>query len=96
MKTEVWTLCPSLELGTKHPWKELQRQSLELRNTEYYKGILFSLIHLFLFPLHYSHRPLPPFFPVLPLQNPPHYWGSPLGYHPILRYLIPAGDYLSL
>jgi hypothetical protein len=30
MKTEVWTLCPSLELGTKHPWKELQRQSLEL------------------------------------------------------------------
>jgi hypothetical protein len=31
MKTEVWTLCPSLEVGTKHPWKELQRQSLELR-----------------------------------------------------------------
>ena len=31
MKTEVWTLCPSLKLGTKHPWKELQRQSLELR-----------------------------------------------------------------
>ena len=30
-KTEVWTLCPSLEVGTKHPWKELQRQSLELR-----------------------------------------------------------------
>jgi hypothetical protein len=26
----VWTLCPFLELGTKHPWKELQRQSLEL------------------------------------------------------------------
>jgi hypothetical protein len=24
------TLCPFLELGTKHPWKELQRQSLEL------------------------------------------------------------------
>jgi hypothetical protein len=24
-------LCPSLDLGTKHPWKELQRQSLELR-----------------------------------------------------------------
>jgi hypothetical protein len=22
--------CPFLELGTKHPWKELQRQSLEL------------------------------------------------------------------
>ena len=22
---------PSLELGTKHPWKELQRQSLQLR-----------------------------------------------------------------
>jgi hypothetical protein len=27
----AWTLCPFLELGTKHPWKELQRQSLELR-----------------------------------------------------------------
>jgi hypothetical protein len=25
------TLCPSLDLGTKHPWKELQRRSLELR-----------------------------------------------------------------
>jgi ribosomal protein L37AE/L43A len=24
-KTKVWTLCPFLELGTKHPWKELQR-----------------------------------------------------------------------
>jgi hypothetical protein len=22
-KTKVWTLCPFLELGTKHPWKEL-------------------------------------------------------------------------
>ena len=30
-KTKVWTLCPFLELGTKHPWKELQRQSLEQR-----------------------------------------------------------------
>jgi hypothetical protein len=29
MKTKVWTLCPFLELGTKHPWKELQRQSVE-------------------------------------------------------------------
>jgi hypothetical protein len=29
-KKKVWTLCPFLELGTKHPWKELQRQSLEL------------------------------------------------------------------
>ena len=29
-KTKVWTLCPFLELGTKHQWKELQRQSLEL------------------------------------------------------------------
>jgi hypothetical protein len=27
----VDTLCPFLELETKHPWKELQRQSLELR-----------------------------------------------------------------
>ena len=25
-----WTLCPFLELGTRHPWKELQRQSLKL------------------------------------------------------------------
>ena len=30
-KNKVWTLCPFLELGTKHPWKELQRHSLELR-----------------------------------------------------------------
>jgi hypothetical protein len=30
-KTNVWTLCPFLEMGTKHPWKELQRQNLELR-----------------------------------------------------------------
>jgi hypothetical protein len=22
MKTKVWTLCPFLELGTKHPWKD--------------------------------------------------------------------------
>jgi hypothetical protein len=33
-KTKVWTLCPFLELGTKHPWKELQRQNLELRQKE--------------------------------------------------------------
>jgi hypothetical protein len=33
-KTKVWTLCPFLELGTKHPWKELQRQSLELRRKD--------------------------------------------------------------
>jgi hypothetical protein len=25
MKTKVWTLCPVLELGTKHPWKELDQ-----------------------------------------------------------------------
>ena len=25
---------PFLELGTKHPWKELQRQSLELRGKD--------------------------------------------------------------
>ena len=31
MKAKVWTLCTFLELGTKHPWKGLQRQSLELR-----------------------------------------------------------------
>jgi hypothetical protein len=34
MKTKVWTLCPFLELGTKHQWKELQRQSLELRRKD--------------------------------------------------------------
>jgi hypothetical protein len=28
------TVCPFLELGTKHPWKELQRQSLELRQKD--------------------------------------------------------------
>jgi hypothetical protein len=26
--------CPFLELGIKHPWKELQRQSLELRQKD--------------------------------------------------------------
>ena len=30
-KTKVWTHRPFLELGTKHTWKELWRQSLELR-----------------------------------------------------------------
>ena len=30
-KTKVWIFCPFLELGARHPWKELQRQSLELR-----------------------------------------------------------------
>jgi hypothetical protein len=34
MKNKVWTLCPFLELGTKHPWKELQRHSLELRQKD--------------------------------------------------------------
>ena len=29
-KMKVWTLCSFLELGTKPPWKELQRQSLGL------------------------------------------------------------------
>jgi hypothetical protein len=24
MKTKVWTPCPFLELGSKHPWKELE------------------------------------------------------------------------
>jgi hypothetical protein len=33
-KTKVWTLCPFIELGTKHPWKELQRHSLELRQKD--------------------------------------------------------------
>jgi hypothetical protein len=27
---QMWTLHPFLEMGTKHPWKELQRQNLEL------------------------------------------------------------------
>jgi hypothetical protein len=31
---KVWTLCPFLELGTKHPWKKLQRQSLGLRRKD--------------------------------------------------------------
>jgi hypothetical protein len=29
-KKVMWTLCPFLEMGTKHPWKELQRKNLEL------------------------------------------------------------------
>ena len=33
-KTKVWILHSSLEQGTKHPWKELQRQSLELRRKD--------------------------------------------------------------
>jgi hypothetical protein len=33
-KTNVSTFCPFLELGTKHPWKELQRQSLQLRQKD--------------------------------------------------------------
>jgi hypothetical protein len=31
---KVWTLRPFLELGTKHQWKELQRQILELRQKD--------------------------------------------------------------
>jgi hypothetical protein len=46
MKTEVWTLCPSLELGTKHPWKELQRQSLELRRKDGPSRGYLVLIHV--------------------------------------------------
>jgi hypothetical protein len=34
MKIKVWTLCPFLEFGTKHPLNELQRQSLELRQKD--------------------------------------------------------------
>jgi hypothetical protein len=30
-KTKVWILCSFLEWGAKYPWKELQRQSSELR-----------------------------------------------------------------
>ena len=30
-KTNMWILHSSLEYGIKYPWKELQRQSLELR-----------------------------------------------------------------
>jgi hypothetical protein len=33
-KTKVWILCPFLELRARHPWKELQRQSLELRRKD--------------------------------------------------------------
>ena len=31
---QVWTFCPFLELGSKHPWKALQRHSLELRRKD--------------------------------------------------------------
>jgi hypothetical protein len=34
-KTKVWTLCPFLELGTKHPWKELQSPALLKEHTDY-------------------------------------------------------------
>ena len=30
----MWILCPSLELGTKYLWRELQRQCLELSQKE--------------------------------------------------------------
>jgi hypothetical protein len=30
----MWTLCLFLKLGTKYSWKELQRQSLELRGKD--------------------------------------------------------------
>jgi hypothetical protein len=33
-KTITWILHSSLEWGTKYPWKELQRQSLELRRKD--------------------------------------------------------------
>jgi hypothetical protein len=33
-KTKVWILHPFLEWGTKYLWKELQRQSLELRQKD--------------------------------------------------------------
>jgi hypothetical protein len=33
-KTKVWILNPFLEMGTKYPWKELQRQSLEVRRKD--------------------------------------------------------------
>jgi hypothetical protein len=33
-KTKVWILHSFLEWGTKYPWKELQRQSSELRQKE--------------------------------------------------------------
>jgi hypothetical protein len=33
-KTKVCILCPILELGAKHSWKELQRQSLKLRGKD--------------------------------------------------------------
>jgi hypothetical protein len=33
-KTNAWTLHSFLEEGTKYPWKELQRKSLELRQKD--------------------------------------------------------------
>jgi hypothetical protein len=32
--SQGWIFCPFLELGTKYPWKELERQSLELRQKD--------------------------------------------------------------
>jgi len=34
LRLENGTLCSFLELGTKHLWKELQRQSLELKRKD--------------------------------------------------------------
>jgi hypothetical protein len=36
---------PTLELGTKHPWKELQRQSLELRRNDGQSREIISKAH---------------------------------------------------
>jgi hypothetical protein len=57
-KIKVWTLWPSLEWGTKYPRKELQRQSLELRQKE---GTSFTLSLRLIFNLKH--------FPVTSLQR---------------------------
>jgi hypothetical protein len=36
---------PLLELGTKHPWKELQRQSLELRRKDVPSSLPYPGVH---------------------------------------------------
>ena len=43
-KTKVWILHSFLEWGTKYPWKELQGQSLELRQKEGPSSLAFNCI----------------------------------------------------